>query len=143
MLINARSVLPKLQLLNTTLYELGADICIVTETWLKDEECDNQPLIDFQAKTGYKLIRRDRRAGRGSSIGIFYNAELLEMTKVKIPFSRHEILAAIERRVGQQNKYACPYILTAGDFNRRDLGCLLYTSPSPRDRQKSRMPSSA
>ena len=25
----------------------------------------------------------------------------------------------------------------------RDIGCLLYTSPSPRDRQKSRMPSSA
>ena len=25
----------------------------------------------------------------------------------------------------------------------RDLSCLLYTSPSPRDRQKSRMPSSA
>ena len=25
----------------------------------------------------------------------------------------------------------------------RELGCLLYTSPSPRDRQKSRMPSSA
>ena len=24
-----------------------------------------------------------------------------------------------------------------------DLSCLLYTSPSPRDRQKSRMPSSA
>ena len=25
----------------------------------------------------------------------------------------------------------------------KELGCLLYTSPSPRDRQKSRMPSSA
>ena len=25
----------------------------------------------------------------------------------------------------------------------QDLACLLYTSPSPRDRQKSRMPSSA
>ena len=25
----------------------------------------------------------------------------------------------------------------------REIGCLLYTSPSPRDRQKSRMPSSA
>ena len=25
----------------------------------------------------------------------------------------------------------------------RDMACLLYTSPSPRDRQKSRMPSSA
>src|SRR5665213_4621501 len=26
---------------------------------------------------------------------------------------------------------------------RREISCLLYTSPSPRDRQKSRMPSSA
>ena len=30
----------------------------------------------------------------------------------------------------------------ASEIN-RDLDCLLYTSPSPRDRQKSRMPSSA
>ena len=29
------------------------------------------------------------------------------------------------------------------DDVRQILGCLLYTSPSPRDRQKSRMPSSA
>ena len=28
-------------------------------------------------------------------------------------------------------------------LNKLDLNCLLYTSPSPRDRQKSRMPSSA
>ena len=28
-------------------------------------------------------------------------------------------------------------------FRRHDWSCLLYTSPSPRDRQKSRMPSSA
>ena len=28
-------------------------------------------------------------------------------------------------------------------FAVRTMGCLLYTSPSPRDRQKSRMPSSA
>ena len=32
------------------------------------------------------------------------------------------------------------YPAHAGDLRR---GCLLYTSPSPRDRQKSRMPSSA
>ena len=35
------------------------------------------------------------------------------------------------------NKYA------EGYPGRRYYGCLLYTSPSPRDRQKSRMPSSA
>ena len=30
-----------------------------------------------------------------------------------------------------------------GTYNNRYIICLLYTSPSPRDRQKSRMPSSA
>ena len=31
----------------------------------------------------------------------------------------------------------------SGRFSVQVQGCLLYTSPSPRDRQKSRMPSSA
>ena len=40
-------------------------------------------------------------------------------------------------------------LMGKGAFDEKDnlsvgmLGCLLYTSPSPRDRQKSRMPSSA
>ena len=33
--------------------------------------------------------------------------------------------------------------LVATPVGRWDAACLLYTSPSPRDRQKSRMPSSA
>ena len=33
--------------------------------------------------------------------------------------------------------------LTAAGFQDLHSACLLYTSPSPRDRQKSRMPSSA
>ena len=45
----------------------------------------------------------------------------------------------------QVEAYHKPWIASSGhqikseDYN----GCLLYTSPSPRDRQKSRMPSSA
>ena len=34
-------------------------------------------------------------------------------------------------------------LLSATIFTVKGYGCLLYTSPSPRDRQKSRMPSSA
>ena len=34
-------------------------------------------------------------------------------------------------------------ISQGGDHGQGIVGCLLYTSPSPRDRQKSRMPSSA
>ena len=33
--------------------------------------------------------------------------------------------------------------LTGPEYAKRFIDCLLYTSPSPRDRQKSRMPSSA
>ena len=38
-----------------------------------------------------------------------------------------------------------PYFGTEGNASDEEvlLACLLYTSPSPRDRQKSRMPSSA
>ena len=38
--------------------------------------------------------------------------------------------------------HACGVIITPSDI-REYVPCLLYTSPSPRDRQKSRMPSSA
>ena len=45
--------------------------------------------------------------------------------------------AAMDFQIKQQNDLLACYKLLA------DKGCLLYTSPSPRDRQKSRMPSSA
>ena len=35
------------------------------------------------------------------------------------------------------------FLLLYLDDNGQEMTCLLYTSPSPRDRQKSRMPSSA
>ena len=38
---------------------------------------------------------------------------------------------------------AVPDKIISSSANRAALTCLLYTSPSPRDRQKSRMPSSA
>ena len=36
----------------------------------------------------------------------------------------------------------CRYILVE-EIDARDINCLLYTSPSPRDKRQSRMPSSA
>ena len=36
-----------------------------------------------------------------------------------------------------------PYMIRKRGVRDHGKGCLLYTSPSPRDRQKSRMPSSA
>ena len=42
-----------------------------------------------------------------------------------------------------RNPYAHVAICVKSKFNASYKDCLLYTSPSPRDRQKSRMPSSA
>ena len=59
---------------------------------------------------------------------------------------RHSDLAALES--GTPRRLACyplaPWSNRIGEGGfARPEGCLLYTSPSPRDRQKSRMPSSA
>ena len=43
---------------------------------------------------------------------------------------------------GEQPSVALPIVHCHADF-RAHQGCLLYTSPSPRDRTRSRMPSSA
>ena len=45
---------------------------------------------------------------------------------------------AIDKNRNVIADFVCPT-----ENTRRNFGCLLYTSPSPRDRQKSRMPSSA
>ena len=42
-----------------------------------------------------------------------------------------------------QGKLVEPQMTFQPPMPANQMGCLLYTSPSPRDRQKSRMPSSA
>ena len=105
-LINARSLLPKLTSLKKLLSELCADICLITETWLSDLPKINNEVEDFNQKTLYELLRRDRRDGRGGGVGICYNKNKLTMSKAKIPPCKHEIFAAIGRRAGQRRKVA-------------------------------------
>ena len=60
--------------------------------------------------------------------------------EISMPLKEFELLEILLRNVGR--------VMTRGQLIERVwgadyVGCLLYTSPSPRDRQKSRMPSSA
>ena len=48
-----------------------------------------------------------------------------------------------EVKVLTANKNIDDLILFANEFNPEAICCLLYTSPSPRDTERSRMPSSA
>ena len=113
-------------------------------------------LEDYQNTTGYAFLRKDRDTGRrGGGLAICYNSKKIQMSKAKIPPSKHEIFAAVGRRVGQRRKivtivvyvppwynaqqnrslynatnesilatkrkYSDPYIVIAGDFNRRNM----------------------
>ena len=153
-LTNARSVMPKLYSLTETMRELCTDICVITETWIREDDKIKENIEDYQNITGFFMIRKDRLDRRGGGVAICYNAETIEMSKVKIPCSEFEIVAAIGRRTGQRRKvlvvavylppsydadqthrclskvndtvlalkrrYDNPYVIVAGDFNRRD-----------------------
>ena len=59
--------------------------------------------------------------------------------------SEDVLLAAAYRRLRELLEHLCRTQMTDSSLQMTDLSarCLLYTSPSPRDRHKSRMPSSA
>ena len=65
----------------------------------------------------------------------FVGADLQALVKEAAMFSLREYLIKHEENSEFENNIA--------ELNILHMSCLLYTSPSPRDRQKSRMPSSA
>ena len=79
------------------------------------------------AKSGFAVVIQDTR-GRHASEGEFYAFR----DDIDDGYDTVEWAAAKDWSNGKVGMYGASYV-----------GCLLYTSPSPRDRQKSRMPSSA
>ena len=75
--------------------------------------------MNDKSSVGIKIITINRKA----SFNFFFN----EILEAGIVLKGSEIKSVRDGKVNIAESYAC----------------LLYTSPSPRDRQKSRMPSSA
>ena len=67
------------------------------------------------------------------------NLREMGLEAIKILFTT---LKNREHHFYKQELYVLSQIASQS-LKEKDLSCLLYTSPSPRDRQKSRMPSSA
>ena len=79
-----------------------------------------------------KLLHNKLKQGQWCNCWI-YCCQLLVYEHSKIKPSKHW-LAKEDNNI---------LVMTRGIYPPLDTICLLYTSPSPRDRQKSRMPSSA
>ena len=117
-LINARSLEPKMKSLKKCLCECNADICLITETWLQDIERIKNVLEDYQQKHDWKFLRKDRvTGGSGGGIAIGFNTKKIEMSKAKIPPNKHEIYAAIGRRRGQRRKIAVLVVYIPPSYN--------------------------
>ena len=164
-LINARSLLPKLDTLAETLEEFESDVAVVTETWFREDQRTNTAVTDFESTSHFKIIRRDRQSSiRGGGVAICFDSNKIDMHQAKLPRSKHEIVAALGRRKGQRKKvlvlalyvppwytaednndlyetinaflgllltrYTEPYVLIAGDLNRRDMKRATYSYPS-------------
>ena len=67
-------------------------------------------------------------------------AEYLSQISSGVAMGQNEVVRPYEFNL---TKEAAEFALTPAVTDCINTGCLLYTSPSPRDRQKSRMPSSA
>ena len=80
----------------------------------------------------YKSVQKEAVAWTQSLSTMLFDLPREGLKDLKIPLS-----SPIFKRVWPKTIRSKAFHLT--DFD----GCLLYTSPSPRDRQKSRMPSSA
>ena len=68
---------------------------------------------------------------------------VLSVLFAAISFVASRLLAPRSPNDRKQAPYECGIIPAAEDPNERFPVCLLYTSPSPRDVEESRMPSSA
>ena len=80
----------------------------------------------------------------------FFNAYFFDGEKVLKPENCEELDSEmndshmdLEKHVDVIRKYNDGNLYSAFIIENQSYVCLLYTSPSPRDRQKSRMPSSA
>ena len=90
------------------------------------------PLIKSLLRRRYRLRRRGR-LNEANELAVRINTLITENRRTSL----YKLVDAGPRELWAAVK------TTAGYCHSTPIGCLLYTSPSPRDRQKSRMPSSA
>ena len=103
------------------------DVFVFSETWFKSDNC-----TDIAGYVGYHSCRNDRTGG---GVSVYVRSEIKSNFREELS----DVTDLLETCVvdispnGSNEK-----ITVVGVYS-----CLLYTSPSPRDKRQSRMPSSA
>ena len=103
----------------------------LTLIWAKGyrPEMKTIEVLDIGCGTGGD-VEEFKKEGVGKVVGMDASTTMIEVARKKFPKNDYRVKEA--ENIGS---------FAAGEFNL--VTCLLYTSPSPRDRTRSRMPSSA
>ena len=96
----------------------------------------------YDAKREVKITFKANKRFTMKDIGVLENRieSLEEITSLSLLESKTESLVITDPTTGL-DRFKNGFVVDP--FNNFDVACLLYTSPSPRDRTRSRMPSSA
>ena len=103
----------------------------------------NQSSVEIHVWQGERQMATDNKSlGRFRLSGIPPAPRGVPQVQVAFDIDANGLLqvSATDRTTGRKQSVS---IQGGSNLNEEDVTCLLYTSPSPRDRQKSRMPSSA
>ena len=122
---------PKLKAAASRVDQAKSALRAVISDWYPTVDLSSTGLPEYFASNSYRKSESDQFSRQWKVNGVLkVSWDLINPARVP------QIAAARDRyeRAGHA------YLIALRDLR---LGCLLYTSPSPRDRQKSRMPSSA
>ena len=91
------------------------------------------------------MIRRPPRStlDRSSAASDVYKRQLLEYKKYKEVAEDLNFMESNQRKVSYRGNFSHDEMIAPPEYDILLKNCLLYTSPSPRDRTRYRMPSSA
>ena len=108
--------------------------------------CVLSPNCKISFVVGYRLARTRNNALTHSQSIVIVSHLCRPPTHPPCTFIRTVLILIVPNRKDDLRKpYSCPYIRQIIVFVTKETmnACLLYTSPSPRDKRQSRMPSSA
>ena len=83
--VNARSLVPKAASFVDMFRELGTDVCMVTETWLRLGSGEERLEEEMRMRHGIGSIVKSRESRRGGGVALFFDTEKLPMERVELP----------------------------------------------------------
>ena len=92
--VNARSIKPREDIILKTLNEYQVDLLVTTETWLRDNEDDQQWLLGFELnRNGFQTlpIKRKIKKGGGIALTIKNNMKVKQEDSTKYNSFEHAV----------------------------------------------------